>query len=200
MGVQLKLRTGFLLVVIVMSIASGVILVNQSKMRDAFEMSNASVQLEDYLLECRRQEKNFLLRGKEEYVEYFNISYDSLYTMTAHLIAKTDHKSMKAELTNLGERESAYKASYDSLIQLSHHQDVSQVNRETLVTQMVEEARDCHSLIANIRSLAMTNFNTAKSSSHIVNIAALVVGILLSVLIAGIISDQVIQQMEEGPK
>ena len=200
MGVQLKLRTGFLLVVIVMSIASGVILVNQSKMRDAFEMSNASVQLEDYLLECRRQEKNFLLRGKEEYVEYFNISYDSLYTMTAHLIAKTDHKSMKAELTNLGERESAYKASYDSLIQLSHHQDVSQVNRETLVTQMVEEARDCHSLIANIRSLAMTNFNTAKSSSHIINIAALVVGILLSVLIAGIISDQVIQQMEEGPK
>lgn len=200
MGVQLKLRTGFLLVVIVMSIASGVILWNQSKMRDAFEVSNASVQLEDYLLECRRQEKNFLLRGKNEYVEYFNISYDSLYTMTTHLIAKTDNKSMKAELTNLGERESAYKASYDSLIQRSQHQEVSQVNREALVTQMVEEARDCHSLIANIRSLALTNFNTAKSSSHIINIAALVVGILLSVLIAGIISDQVIQQMEEGPK
>jgi len=200
MGIQMKLRTGFLLVVLVMTTASGVILWNQSKMRDAFEVSNASIQLEDYLLECRRQEKNFLLRGKKEYVEYFNINYDSLYAKTTHLISTINSESMKTELTDLSERESAYKTSYDSLIQISQQPVVSETNREIILSQMIEQARDCHSLIASIRSIALAEFNTAKSTSHIINIAALVVGILLSVLIAGIISDQAIQQMEEGPK
>ncbi len=198
MRIQLKLRVGFLLVVLIMAIASGVILWNQSRMREAFEVSNASIRLEDYLLECRRQEKNYLLRGDQQYVKYFQMSFDSLYAKTTQLIPTIKHKSLSTELTTLSERESSYKTAYDTLIQIYYLQDYPKNKRDALLDQMVENARNCHALIANIRSMALAEFDTAKSTSHLINIAALIIGILLSVLIAGIISDKIIQQMEEN--
>ncbi|HKJ68046.1 MAG TPA: hypothetical protein VKA68_08835, partial [bacterium] len=57
--------------------------------------------------------------------------------------------------------------------------------------ELVRDARAVHSLIYDIRTSATQQFTTTRSTTHIVNLAALLVSVFLSVIIAGYLSDKI---------
>lgn len=196
MSIQTKIRSAILLVVFIMAAATGVILWNQGQLHIAFTVLNSSYQLEDHLLECRRQEKNFLLRGGTEYIRQFQVNYDSLTSLSSRLVEQTDNRSIKTALVKLSEFIDNYGTAFN---QISGFQNMNEVTsrEDGTIDEMVEIARACHASIAGIRAMSIEQFNHTRASTHLVNLSAVFIGILLSVFVAGMITDRLLKSNED---
>lgn len=78
MNLRVRITSGFLIIVIVMACVSGIIIWQESNMYQAFQHSLQISEIEKYFLECRRQEKNFIIRHDSQSVQLFASNYDSL--------------------------------------------------------------------------------------------------------------------------
>ena len=197
MSLQTRIRAALLLVVLAMSAAAGVILWNQNQLQESFDLLNTTTRLDDFLMESRRQEKNFLLRKDKASVAAFNASYDSLFFLTNRLAASVETHMLQDTLDRLIDREDRYRSTFNQLVQLTRTKNPSARLAKRIETQIVKFARECHSIIDAIREIASQQFRQTRSTTHMVNIAALVIGILLSVLIAGVLADRAIRGWEQ---
>ncbi|HKJ67312.1 MAG TPA: hypothetical protein VKA68_05100, partial [bacterium] len=89
MELPIRIKSSFLLIILIMAVGSGIILWNQHTLQDAFNALRSSFELEEYLLECRRQEKNYFLRFSEESLRLHQTNYDSLVHLTSDLLETT---------------------------------------------------------------------------------------------------------------
>ena len=70
-------------------------------MQRAFGNLAATIDLERYLLECRRHEKNFLLRHDRAYLAVHTANFDSLLQRTEFLLNQRTAADIRRQLADL---------------------------------------------------------------------------------------------------
>ena len=190
MNLRIRITSGFLLIVMVMTVVAGVIIWQQAKMQSAFQDSILTSELDHYLLECRRQEKNYLLRQDGEALVLFQANYDTLFTMATNLSNKILYDQIVIKLSVLQDKLILYRSAFEqSTLYLDVESYKTQYNES--IRTCVMFARESHSIIKDIRQLSEERFEKALSISSIVNTFSVIVGIFLSVVISGFIADKV---------
>ncbi|MFC1527473.1 hypothetical protein ACFL0J_05240 [Candidatus Neomarinimicrobiota bacterium] len=189
MNLRIRITCGVLLIVMVMTIVAGVIIWQQAKMQTAFQNFSYTSEIENSLLECRRQEKNYFLRKDYGAIGLFQSYFDTLFTLTTNLSTIITDDYIISELLLLKDNLSEYRSNFKKATVY----DVQEYNRhyENSVEMCVMSARECHKIINRIRTMTTNQFNTALSVSSVVNKVSVVIGILLSVVISGFIADKV---------
>ncbi len=70
-----------------------------------------------------------------------------------------------------------------------------EVNNWEDYTGVVIKARECHVLIENLRHTSIQRFESASSTSHLVNIISVMLAIVFSAVASGIISDKILRRI-----
>lgn len=191
MNLRLRINMGFLLIVFLMATVAGVIIYQQAKMQTAFQDSLQTCELDRYLLECRRQEKNYICCDTDQQaIDLFQTNYDTLYTMTIKLSDDISDNHIIDKLSDLQESLVNY---YSVFMQTVQYRDNTDYKRQFDISSRacVKSARECHSIIEKIRHFSEERFNTALSISCIVNTFSIIFGIFLAVVISSFIADKI---------
>ncbi len=192
MNLRLRINMGFLLIVFVMAVVAGVIIYQQAKMQTAFQDSISTCDLDKYLLECRRQEKNYICcKSEQEALDLFQANYDTLYTMTTSLSDDISDNHIIDELSELQENLTHFYAAFMQAVQY-RDDDLYQRQFDNSSRICVKYARECHSNIKHVRYFSEERFNTALSISSIVNTFSIIIGIFLAVMISSFIADKIL--------
>lgn len=186
MNLRVRITFGFLIIVFVMASVSGIIIWQESNMHKAFQHSSQISEIEKYFLECRRQEKNFIIRLDTESVQLFASNYDSLNVVVSKMLDYDLNDQMMEKLNILQNKLDSYSFKFDTIVSLGK---IGIDN--TLVLDEVDLAREIHTLIKEIKSITIQDFNKGYAVTNNVNIFSVLIGLFLSVLIAGFISTKI---------
>lgn len=195
MNLRIRISMGFLIIVFVMTIVSIIIICQQAKMQTAFEDSILTCELDRYVLECRRQEKNYLARDDDEALVLHQANYDTLFAMTNNLIDKVSNDKLVNTLLSMQNKLENYKLSFEEVVQYRKDES-SQRQFKISLQQCIASARECQAVIGDIRNMTKDRFDTALSISSIVNTFSVIVGIFLSVCISGFIADKIMDLID----
>jgi hypothetical protein len=167
---------------------SGIIIWQESNMHKAFQHYSQISEIEKYFLECRRQEKNFIIRLNTESVQLFASNYDSLNVMVSKMLDYDLNDQMMKKLNILQNKLDSYSLKFDTIV------SSGQIGIDnTQVSDEVYLARDIHTLIKEIKSITTQNFNKGYTVTNNVNIFSIIIGLFLSVIIAGFISTKIME-------
>ncbi len=188
MNLRVRITFGFLIIVFVMVSVSGIIIWQESNMHKAFQHYSQISEIEKYFLECRRQEKNFIIRLNTESVQLFASNYDSLNVMVSKMLDYDLNDQMMKKLNILQNKLDSYSLKFDTIV------SSGQIGIDnTQVSDEVYLARDIHTLIKEIKSITTQNFNKGYTVTNNVNIFSIIIGLFLSVIIAGFISTKIME-------
>lgn len=188
MNLRARITFGFLIIVFVMACVSGIIIWQESNMHKAFQQSSQISEIEKYFLECRRQEKNFIIRHDYQSVQLFTLNNDSLNILVSKMLADELNEQMVAKLTALQEKNDDYVLKFEEII----HSNQIEIDNTKMQSE-VNIARDIHALINEIKTLTTQEFNKAYAITNNVNIFSILIGLFLSVLIAGFMSTKIME-------
>ena len=188
MNLRVRITFGFLIIVFVMACVSGIIIWQESNMHKAFQNSSQISEIEKYFLECRRQEKNFIIRHDFESVQLFTSNSDSLNILVLKMLDHGINEKMTENLNALQENLDNYYLKFEEII------SSGQIEIDnTKVQSEVDLAREIHALINEVKVLSNQEFNNAYAITNNVNIFSILIGLFLSVLIAGFISTKIME-------
>ena len=195
MNLRIRISMGFLLIVFVMTIVAIIIICQQAKMQTAFQDSILTCELDRYVLECRRQEKNYLLRDDDEALVLYQANYDTLFAMTINLADKVSDDKLVNTLLSLQDKLENYKLSFEEVVQYRNDES-SQRQFKISLQKCIISARGCQAVIGDIRNMTKDRFDTALSISSIVNTFSVIIGIFLSICISGFIADKILDLID----
>lgn len=188
MNLRVRITSGFLIIVVVMVCVSGVIIWQESRMHHAFQHSSQISEIEKYFLECRRQEKNYIIRHDSQSVQLYVNNHDSLSTLINQMMLSDINEQMNKKLSKLEKKLSEYRNIFEELtITKNTEMGISLANLE------VAYAREGHKIISELKSITNRNFKNAYTITNNVNIFSILLGLFLSVIIAGFISTKVME-------
>ena len=171
-----------------MACVSGIIIWQESNMHKAFQHSSQISEIEKYFLECRRQEKNFIIRHDSQSVQLFASNYDSLNILVLKMVDHGKNGKMTENLSTLQKNLDNYYLKFEEIIS-SNQLEID----NTKIQSEVDLAREIHALINEVKVLAHRDFNNAYAVTNNVNIFSILIGLFLSVLIAGFISAKIME-------
>jgi methyl-accepting chemotaxis protein len=193
----IRIRTLLLLgistIIVLMAGVSVLLLWQQSQMESGCRSLHQVNTLERYLLECRRQEKNFLLRHQRANIDLFRTNLDSLVAATTHLAGDARDDTALPELELLLAREREYASAFSALVAWSAGQEQE---RLSLVDHTVTSARTCHALMNEIRETTIARLRAANSTARAVNVATVVLGLLLALMVSGWLTRRIVRPLE----
>ncbi len=142
-------------------------------------------RLANYLLELRRQEKNYLLRGEKRYVEAVNLVLSKINGLIKgkDLLLKDD-KGFSLIIA-------AYQKKFEQLVDLTHQQE----SKEMI---MVEFAREAAIASEALRKRASTDMNSTMASSRILMIILTTSSIILAVILAFFVTRSLTIPIKKG--
>ena len=157
-------------------------------MHQAFQHSSQISEIEKYFLECRRQEKNFIIRHDAKSVQLFTSNYDSLNLLVSKMLDYDLNEQMVEKLIALQEKIDSYDLKFKEIISSNQIEiDKAEIQSE------VNLARESHALINEIKAITIQDFNNAYAITNNVNIFSILIGLFLSVLIAGFMSTKIME-------
>ncbi len=186
MNLRVRITSGFLIIVIVMACVSGIIIWQEFHMHQAFQHSSQISEIEKYFLECRRQEKNYIIRHDSKSVQLFTSNYDSLSTLINKMMINNINEQTELKLIKLWEKLEEYKNIFEELI-ITKNVEMG----NSLATREVGFAREGHEIIRDIKNITTQNFKNAYAITNNVNIFSILIGLFLSIIIAGFISTKI---------
>ncbi len=195
MQIRTKISAGFLSIVFLMTIVAIIIIIQQSKMQNAFEDNCLTCELNIYLLECRRQEKNYICRNDDGALILYQANYDTLLTMTNNLQKKVNDNKIEKKLILLNEKLEDYKSAFGNFVQLSS-EGANQTQLASATALTVAKARECETIIKDFRTLISNKFYSALSISSVINTFAVILGIFFSIMIGSFISDKILDYID----
>ncbi len=188
MNLRARITFGFLIIVFVMACVSGIIIWQESNMHQAFQHSSQISEIEKYFLECRRQEKNFIIRHDSQSAQLFTSNYDSLNMQVSKMLDYDLNEQMVKKLIALQEKIDSYGLKFEEIISSGQIEiDKTEIQSE------VNLARESHALINEIKAITIQDFNKAYAITNNVNIFSILIGLFLSVLIAGFMSTKIME-------
>ncbi len=186
-----RIRLNVLVVVAIMAIAPCVIIWNQSLIQQEFENMTTCAYLEEYLLEARRYEKNFFMRGGEEYLSLQSDYLERLGDATRQLRGSQE---IGTRVEMLLQKEAEYGQRFSSLVTEILAGKRNPQTEDDSVLEMIAVARECETLIREIRQTTADRFSSVATRSQFVNFLSVIVGVLLAVIVSGFIADRVVFQ------
>jgi len=188
MNLRVRITLGFLIIVMVMAGVSGIIIWQESNMHRSFQHSSQISEIEKYFLECRRQEKNFIIRHDVQSVHLFISNFDSLNKLISEMLLDVSNEHMIERLTFLNDIIQSYNSKFEEIfssnqIEIDNNKIQSEVNL----------ARESHAIINEIKVITNLEFNKAYAITNNVNIFSILIGLFLSVIIAGFISTKIME-------
>jgi len=188
MNLRVRITLGFLIIVMVMAGVSGIIIWQESNMHRSFQHSSQISEIEKYFLECRRQEKNFIIRHDVQSVHLFISNFDSLNKLISEMLLDVSNEHMIQRLTFLNDIIQSYNSKFEEIfssnqIEIDNNKIQSEVNL----------ARESHAIINEIKVITNLEFNKAYAITNNVNIFSILIGLFLSVIIAGFISTKIME-------
>lgn len=183
-----KIRYSILVVVAIMFLPALVTLLNQGILHREFDNLTTCWELEEYLLESRRHEKNYLLRLDEEYIElqgrYYHLLRNSIEQLReSHLIR--DHIGALIAATE------DYQRRFTDIVERIRGGDRGAAEGPEM-DEMIESARECHHLIQELRDLTIAKFEGTASRTQFINVISLVIALLIAVIVSGYITDKIV--------
>lgn len=183
MNLRVRVTTGFLVIVLVMVGVAATIIWQEAKMNDAFQQSSQISEIEKYYLECRRQEKNYLIRLDDESILMFGNNMNTLNSNIDAMLDVTNDQYIAEKLNALKSNIAKYNDLFRELTVL----DKNNIDRLKIQNE-VELARLNHTMISDIKTITAAEFEKAHSITNMVNLFSIIIGLFLSVVIAGFIS------------
>ncbi len=187
MRMRTKLLLGFLSIVTLMTAAVGITIWQQSIIQECFALLERTDNVERFLLECRRQEKNFLLRMDQSSLGLFQANFDSLLHSTVDLRKDTVNPEIAAKLPLLTDRIIEYGEVFED-VRSAWPTGIGDEAQASLEGKMVIHARGCHEIVSQIRGISISTFYDAQRVTQNVSVVSIALGLLLSIVIAGILT------------
>ena len=188
MNLRARITFGFLIIVFVMVCVSGIIIWQETNMHQAFQHSSQISEIEKYFLECRRQEKNFIIRHDSQSVQLFTSNYDSLNMLVSKMLDYDLNEPMVEKIIALQEKIDSYSLKFEEIISLNQ----IEIGNNMMQSE-VNLARESHALINEIKAITIQDFNNAYAITNNVNIFSILIGLFLSVVIAGFMSTKIME-------
>ena len=188
MNLRVRITIGFLIIVMVMAGVSGIIIWQESNMHRSFHHSSQISEIEKYFLECRRQEKNFIIRHDVQSVHLFISNFDSLNILISEMLLDVSNEQMIERLTLLKGKIQSYNSKFEEITS-SNQIEIDNTN----IQSEVNLARESHVIINDIKVITNREFNKAYAITNNVNIFSILIGLFLSVVIAGFISTKIME-------
>ena len=188
MNLRVRITLGFLIIVMVMAGVSGIIIWQESNMHRSFQHSSQISEIEKYFLECRRQEKNFIIRHDVQSVHLFISNFDSLNILISEMLLDVSNEQMIERLTLLKGKIQSYNSKFEEITS-SNQIEIDNTN----IQSEVNLARESHVIINDIKVITNREFNKAYAITNSVNIFSILVGLFLSVIVAGFISTKIME-------
>ena len=195
MRIRTRLLIGLLAIVCLMVVASAVVIWQQSIMNRAFEFVERLDTVDRFLLECRRQEKNYLLRQDRESEVFHAANFDSLFHSTLDLRAQVSDATLLEHLNLLAQKETEYAEAFRVLKEQMAGVGTRE-ERERLAGATVARARECHAVVQEVTAAAAARFAAASSTTHRVSVVSVVVAVLFSVLISAVLTRSIVGPLE----
>jgi len=187
MRIRHRLLLGLFGIVLVLVAVAGVIIIQQSYLRHRCFVLGQISGIESLVLQCRFAEKEFLLQRDSD-------DPGAVYALLDSLCARADGLVTQARDPVLADyliRLQAAATAYTAVVKVMAARRELQIDRpdDLMLLDLAEEhASGCHRLLEDIRAHAITEMETVSDRARTVNIAAVLAGLLLSVLIAGILT------------
>lgn len=119
-------------------------------------------------------------------MQLFASNYDSLNVVVSKMLDYDLNDQMMKKLNILQNKLDSYSFKFDTIVSSGK---IGIDN--TLVLDEVDLAREIHTLIKEIKSITIQDFNKGYAVTNNVNIFSVLIGLFLSVLIAGFISTKI---------
>jgi hypothetical protein len=183
-----KIRYSILLIVAIMFLPALVTLWNQGTLHREFANLSTCWELEEYLLEARRHEKNYLLRFDEEYIDLQAGYYHHLRDAAEKL---RENRLIEDRIGALVDAADDYQRRFTDIAGRIRDGD-REAAEGPAMDAMIESARHCEALIQDLRELTIERFEGTASRNHFINVISLVAALLLAVIVSGYITDKII--------
>lgn len=183
-GVGTRLLLGYLALVVLMTVVLLFTLQRQAALQRSFEFLDGLHRIDQLMLECRRQEKNFLLRIDQASLDLQDDSLNELVESTGRLRAVTDDPDFSPLLERLHGKEVEYGQTFKDAaarVLRSH----SAAGEGAPDSELTRRGRECHALLDHMRGVATERLASAIRLGGWLGLAsvagALLIGIALSV-------------------
>jgi HAMP domain-containing protein len=191
--IRTRLLQGFLAIVALMTAAAGVILVEGRAMDRAFVVQDRLCRAEIELLECRRQEKNFILRHDQVSLDAFVAAQRAITDETHALLLEIPNSRLRAELERLHDAVQEYGTVFS---RAASGQIAGEGTSDDLEALVVPLARECHELVHSLRGAATARFRRAAVTTGAVSVAAVLAGLVLSLVVVLLLTRSIVTPLE----
>ncbi len=166
---------------LVLTVLLLIVLQNHQRMNRVFEQCCTISKMDKYLLECRRQEKNYLIRGDLEALDLFKLNHEALLASIQDLDTSSDQFYVDRR-GSLAKILVEYSDSFMAHLQFRPWPDRSR-EADRLIFKCIELARQGHDIISELNEHFLTIYTEVKHLSLIRISITFIMGMIFQVLL-----------------
>ena len=158
---------------------------NAATLEDKLGKADDANRIIKWVLECRRQEKNFLLRGDKEYAGRVDKHVEEIVLLAEDMKSRFERVQNKDQVEKIVTAANGYKAAFDqmaALERLKEEANVKMVEAARATQNIGDEAR------ADQKAKAEAQISNAQTTLFGAGIAAVLLGIVFALFISRTIS------------
>ena len=194
---QYKVIAGLTLLILLNIASSNGIYWMQSRELNALSVYFLTVEVDKYLLECRRQEKNFFLRTSMEAIQMYTANHNSASNRILSLMQKRIPENSKNACSTLRDLMINYMKAFRAT-SLHRRDHPSGDQMASMMHMCANIARECHSQLASIIVDSEQRYHSARRVNRVIPCILLISTPIVSILIASIIVMQVAAPRKHG--
>ncbi|MBN1842036.1 MAG: methyl-accepting chemotaxis protein [Deltaproteobacteria bacterium] len=169
-----------------------------AQLNDKLTKADDANRIINWVLESRRQEKNFIIRGDKMYVDRVHKCVEDIVNLARDIKSRFNQAKNQQQSDQIIASAQGYKASFDELVTIKGKQveaDADMVTAARTLNEVCDKAR------ANQKAKMDSQISTAKSVMMIGSLVAIVIGSLLAFFITRAITkpiNRIIEGLNEG--
>ena len=142
-----------------------------------------------WALACRRDEKNYIMKGDDQYVTKVNSSIDQIIALGKDMESRFNQQKNKDQAKQIVTTATNYKKAFGDFVKLT-------ADQVTIDAQMVAAARDVQKACEDSRTVQKTKMDATSTRSNTMMIAGAVIAIALGSVIAFLLTRGIIKPFQ----
>ncbi|UCH10711.1 MAG: hypothetical protein JSU61_02130 [Fidelibacterota bacterium] len=178
-----KVLTWLTLLILLNIASSSIIYWQQSRKLEALSAYTLAMEVDKYLLECRRQEKNFFIRTSMEAIQQYTANHDTASSLILKLMQKRLPNNAKTACSALAAQMDNYQKAFRAISIYRRDNPVGN-DMISMMHMCTEIARQCHSHVASIIAESEQLHQAANRTAGMITLILLIGTPMVSILIA----------------
>ncbi len=203
MRIRTRFIIAFMIIILLMTITILIVIKQQNIMRSSFFIIEKINKTELLLLECRRQEKNYLLRQDLSSTTLFNTNLAEFIHSTQQLKEEINDIILVNHLNSLEKKTMQYGDLFRRIIKKYKDDYVPDTNdreMDRLIQETVATARECHSIVAEIKEFVFLKIENANAAAQYISITSILLGLLISFIVVYLLCGITVKPLEQLQK